>query len=119
MSVPRIDSYEPNAWRPKLGTRWVWEIDQPHARALVEVAEVTWNGEEWWVRTRTLLPKPNPLEIMPGGFEPTHLNDLSRFWEACTPVIVKLTGRMDQFAERDDSVARAGNDSRARANPEQ
>jgi hypothetical protein len=76
----RIDSYDSNAKLPKAGSRWVWEIDKPHARELIEVVETLWNGEEWWVRTCSLLPGEFPSDT------PTNLNDLSRFWEAVTPV---------------------------------
>lgn len=83
MSHPsNVSSYDENAPRPKVGTRWVWEIDNPGARELIEVTEVMWNGEEWWVRTKPLLGGP-PLNVM-GNPEP--LNDLGRFWEAVTPV---------------------------------
>ena len=77
----RIDSYDRSAPTPPAGSRWVWEIDKPHARELIEVIEAQWNGEEWWVRTRTLLPN---LTYPPSGDE--HWNDLSRFAEAVTPV---------------------------------
>lgn len=90
-------SYNPNAPLPRNGTRWIWEIDQPHARALIEVVDTIWNGEEWWVTTRTLLPR---AERFPGDPEPLHHNDLSRFWEACLPVLPKIAGRMDTFTER-------------------
>ena len=92
----RVSSYQRNAYVPRIGTRWIWEIDSP-ARALIEVVETKWNGEEWWVRTRTLLPR---VERMPGQDEETNLNDLSRFWEACVPVLTKLTGRLNVFAVR-------------------
>lgn len=75
-----ISSYEPNAPLPKIGSRWVWEIDQPGARALIEVTDVFWNGEEWWVRTRNL------FDSLPDSLREDALNDLSRFWEACVPV---------------------------------
>lgn len=93
-----VNSYDSDAPLPRAGTRWVWEINSPYARALVEVVETIWNGEEWWVRTKTLLPAP-PLTLL-GKEEPTHLNDVGRFWEACLPVLPKLTGRMEQFSEQ-------------------
>jgi hypothetical protein len=80
----RISSYDSDALLPKLGTRWVWEIDSPHARELIEVVEVRWNGEEWWVRTKSLLTDAAHLPSLSGSNEA--LNDLSRFWEAVTPV---------------------------------
>jgi hypothetical protein len=75
-----VSSYDENAPLPRLGTRWVWELEKPHARALIEVVAVFWNGEEWWVRTSTLLPLD--------GWDnsKTLVNDLSRFWEAVTAV---------------------------------
>lgn len=76
----RANSYDPKARVPKIGSRWVWEIDKPAARELIEVTEVLWNGEEWWVRTKMLLGRG--VIFSPGGA----LNDLSRFWEAVTPV---------------------------------
>lgn len=58
---------------------WVWELDAPHARCLIRVIEVRWNGEEWWVRTEALLPAPLQTTA-------TVYNDASRFAEAVTPV---------------------------------
>jgi hypothetical protein len=66
----------------------------PHARSIVEVTEVQWNGEEWWVETKTLLPN------LTFPTDTDRWNDLGRFWEACRPVLMKLTGRMDQFTKR-------------------
>lgn len=81
----RVSSYDPTARTPAPGSRWVWEIDKPHARALIEVIETWWNGEEWWVHTRTLLPNLTyPLTHSPTADD--HWNDLSRFCEAVTPV---------------------------------
>lgn len=60
---------------PHNGSRWVWEIDKEHARALLEVKEVRFNGERWWVTTYPL-SEPDNLG----------LNDLDRFWEAVTPI---------------------------------
>lgn len=80
MRSERVSSYDPNAPRPEVGSVWVWEIDQPTARELIRVTEVFWNGEEWWVRTDALRVR---TDTSPPA---SHLNDLSRFWEACTPV---------------------------------
>jgi hypothetical protein len=80
----RIDSYDPDALLPKVGTRWVWEIEKPHARELIEVTEVFWNGEEWWVRSKNLLRDSVQLGSSQNLNET--VNDLSRFWEAVTPV---------------------------------
>lgn len=80
-----ISSYDRSAPRPRVGSRWVWEIDLPHARALVEVVEVRWNGEEWWVRNRVLLGS----DMFGRPAKPLAWNDLSRFWEACTAVAAR------------------------------
>jgi hypothetical protein len=34
---------------PAVGSVWWWEPEKPHARALVQVDEVEFNGEEWVV----------------------------------------------------------------------
>lgn len=83
-----VNSYDVDAPLPSIGTRWVWEIDTPAARALTEVIAVKWNGEEWWVETKTLLPDSFPAT------RATHLNDLGRFWEAVTVVGGALAGRI-------------------------
>lgn len=88
----KIDSYDPKAPTPKVGTRWVWEINSPENRCMLSVIEVFWNGEEWMVRTQTLLPAREPGNIV-------HLNDISRFFEACVPVMPKFEGRFDQFCD--------------------
>ena len=80
--MSRIDSYDLQAHTPAIGSRWVWEVDTPQARAIIEVIGVKWNGEEWWVRTRTLLPN---FSYPPAGTD-KYDNDLSRFAEAVTPV---------------------------------
>jgi hypothetical protein len=76
-------SYDPNAKAPEVGSRWVWEIDAPHAIDVVVVTQTKWNGEEWLVACRSLLPQrhrhvPEVIE------EPW--NTLSRFREACSPI---------------------------------
>lgn len=86
----RVNSYDTDARLPKIGTRWMWEIDKAHARELIEVIEVFWNGEEWWVLTKTLLPN---WSIPPSTG--AHLNDLSRFWEAVTPVGGSMHGLIE------------------------
>ena len=81
---PRVSSYDRDAQTPAIGSRWVWERGKPGAEETITVTDVTWNGEEWWVCTvadnRTRRPPGYPV---PG--EP-HWNDLSRFWEAVSPV---------------------------------
>jgi hypothetical protein len=34
---------------PQVGSQWWWEPEKPHARCLVEVIEVEFNGDEWIV----------------------------------------------------------------------
>lgn len=80
-----VSSYDPNAKLPGIGSIWVWEIDA--CPELIEVTEVFWNGEEWWVRTRPW----NARTIVP--LEQTNLNDVGRFWEAVTPVRQTRTPR--------------------------
>jgi hypothetical protein len=67
----RVNSYDPDARRPDPGSRWLWEPTKPNAYEPVSVIDVSWNDEEWWVKT--------------GGPSGEHLNDLSRFWEAVVP----------------------------------
>ncbi len=76
-------SYNREAVRPLAGTLWAWEPRKPHAAALVEVTEVRWNGEEWWVRARILAGS-----VAAGLAGREYLNDLDRFWEACHRVSV-------------------------------
>lgn len=80
-----VNGYDPNAKTPMVGSRWVWEIDKPLARTLIEVAEVKWNGEEWWVKV-TVLFGTEALYSDTVIREGEHLNDLSRFMEAVTPI---------------------------------
>jgi hypothetical protein len=93
-----VSSYDPQAPLPGVDSIWVWELDKPDACELIRVTEVFWNGEEWWVRTvrhpmryAWLISEadlPRPLR------DPTeHLNDISRFWEAVTPVRQTRTPR--------------------------
>ena len=39
---------------PKVGDIWEWEPLKPHAREVVWVTEVQWNGEEWWIESEPL-----------------------------------------------------------------
>ena len=66
-----------------MGTRWVWELELSHAREIVEVTGAWWNGEEWWVRTRTLHTRHAPLLSRDPEFA---INTLGRFFEAATQV---------------------------------
>src|SRR4051794_5791781 len=54
----KVDSYSTSAQVPEVGSVWVWELGAAHARCLVRVVEVRWNGEEWWVKTEALAPEP-------------------------------------------------------------
>lgn len=56
-----VSTYDRDAPRPELGSRWTWARNQPAWSPLnpggareddVVVTEVKWNGEEWWVQTR-------------------------------------------------------------------
>jgi hypothetical protein len=114
--VKHVNSYDPNARVPKLGSRWVWEIDKPHACALLEVIEVIWNGEEWWVRTQALW-EPVPAALLRPSAGPIALNDVGRFWEAVTPV--GGTGMSTRHSEhrsvREGTEARWGDPEPVRA----
>jgi hypothetical protein len=46
--------------------------------------QVKWNGEEWWIKTTSLLEAMRRVRVPRAAR--TTLNDLSRFMEACTPV---------------------------------
>lgn len=83
----KAEAYDAEATIPRVGSRWVWEIDLPSARSLVEVIEVLWNGEEWFVRVKALLPDE--------PYRDARWVDVGRFWEAVTLVGGKLTGRTD------------------------
>jgi hypothetical protein len=89
----RVSSYDPNAPLPGVGSIWVWELDVPHATELLKVTEVFWNGEEWWVRTARLHEHTLRNAFYPKQSDIEHLNDLSRFWEAVTPVRQTRTPR--------------------------
>lgn len=103
MTNKRVSSYDPNAPLPTVGSRWVWEIDQPHARCLIEVTETFWNGEEWFVRTKALLPDSYAQTPMALSRTSHPLNDVGRFWEACTPVGGSMKGMREH---RDPDSAR-------------
>jgi hypothetical protein len=72
---------------PKIASKWIWRIDSPHARTLVEVVDVRHNGEEWWVYLRKLLTDVAIDVEMPdvpaSGVYPILLG---WFWESATPV---------------------------------
>lgn len=92
--MPRISSYDPDAPTPAVGSKWLWEPTKPWAYEPIEVVEVKWNGEEWWVRTEAR-----------GGmywwFRPIVTgsicwNDLSRFWEAVEPDTSRARAKADE-----------------------
>lgn len=89
--MEHVNSYDPDAKVPKLGSRWVWEINKPSARAVIQVEGIIWNGEEWWVRTRSLLG--DAYRFTP-AWSNVCLNDLGRFWEAVTPIGGSITARL-------------------------
>lgn len=82
-----VSEYDPNAPLPTIGSRWAWEIDEPNAREITEVTAVKWNGEAWWVETKTLLPNP----AFPSDRD-KHWNEIGRFWEAVTIIGGGITG---------------------------
>jgi hypothetical protein len=55
-----------------VGSRWVWEPLKPHAREVVTIIAIKWNGEEWWITTET-----------ESADRQRAWNDLDRFVEAC------------------------------------
>lgn len=89
----RVNSYDPNARLPGVGGIYVWELDKPSACELIKVIEVIWNGEEWWVRTEWLHSRTLVNSFYPRERDVVQLNDLSRFWEAVTPVRETRTPR--------------------------
>lgn len=95
-----IDGTNVKARIPEIGSKWVWELDKPHATELIEVVKVYWNGEEWWVRTRRY------PDVVPPELAKTYPNTLSRFSEAVTAVgsargrwVYWSEGRALQFPE--------------------
>lgn len=52
---------------------------------LIKVVSCRFNGEEWWVTTRTLPMAPTPM-LSALTLAEDHHNELDRFWEAATPV---------------------------------
>jgi hypothetical protein len=80
---------------PKVGSRWIWMVDSPHARTLVEVDDVRWNGEEWWVYLRRLATNVPISELVHLDETGVYPNELDRFWEACTPV----GGRVEDLSQ--------------------
>lgn len=77
----RVNSCDPAAQVPEVGSVWVWELDAPWACCLIRVVEVRWNGEEWWVKTVALLPAH--LRVLD---DDPYCSDADRFAEAVTPV---------------------------------
>lgn len=89
-SVPkRVNSYDRDAPTPAIGSRWIWEANRPFARETITVTRAEWNGEEWWVETiADARPRRGFLtgNLYPPRRERPYWNDLSRFWEAVTPI---------------------------------
>jgi hypothetical protein len=83
-----VDSYDKNAPLPRIGTKWIWEIDSDEARSLMEVTAIKWNGEEWWIQTQQILAD-RFSEIGTRNW-----NDVGRFWEAVTVVNGAITGQV-------------------------
>jgi len=87
--MKRVNSYDHDAPTPAVGSRWIWEYGKPHAQETITVTDVKWNGEEWWVcsvadGTRPVGPVTGVrFGIIPGK---PYWNDLSRFWEAVSPI---------------------------------
>jgi hypothetical protein len=79
-----VNSYDHDAPVPTVGSRWIWERGNETAEETIKVTDVKWNGEEWFVAT-VAGPRP-PRELnntVPGR---PYWNDLSRFWEAVSPL---------------------------------
>lgn len=95
-SAAHVSSYDHEAPVPEKGSVWMWEPAKPHARQRLEVTEVKWNGEEWWIKSKNLPTKPlkrqsadwlicaqrGPWASRVGD---ESWNDLSRFWQATRP----------------------------------
>ena len=89
-----VNSYDRDAPTPAIGSRWVWEPRSPFARETITVTEVEWNGEEWWVCTICDdRPRIGPVTGQTYGVIPgkPYWNDLSRFWEAVSPIPRSVT----------------------------
>jgi hypothetical protein len=70
---------------PKDDTCWVWCLNGPRTRALIQVVKCEFNGEDWWVTTRTM-PEA-PASMLAELTEPVeNLNDIDHFWSMVTPV---------------------------------
>ena len=70
--MSRINSYDPDAVRPVVGSRWAWGTD------LLTVTGVLWNGEEWWIETQHAALVDLPVSLCPVKRQ---WNDVSLFWE--------------------------------------
>ena len=71
---------------PAVGSQWVWEINKPHAIAVIEVTQVITNEDgETWVQSRILLGKQAMCSstVVQDGY---CWNSLERFLEACSEV---------------------------------
>ena len=81
----RVNSYDRDAPTPRVGSHWIWERDLPWAKETITVSAVKWNGEEWWVES---VGGQRPARYLSYGVTPgsSYWNDLSRFWEAVSPL---------------------------------
>lgn len=71
-SEARIDSFDPRAPTPEIGSRWSWLRGKPED-TVVEVVQVRWTGEAWWVKIQDLYDQWACYWV-----------DLSRFWDLVT-----------------------------------
>ena len=39
---------------PAVGSVWCWEPLKPWAVEVVQVMDVRWNGDEWWITSRSV-----------------------------------------------------------------
>lgn len=76
-----FNSYIPDRPPIEQGDVYTWEANSAHARCVVQVIEVFYNGEEWWVLTETLEPT-----VAGDDLEGQQCwNDAGRFLQAATP----------------------------------
>lgn len=82
---------------PNPDTRWVWQIEDERCRVLIEVEEVRFNGEEWWVRLATL--PDGPARVFGEVTSPAVVhNTVDHFWENVVPV----GGRVEDLSTKVD-----------------
>ena len=71
----RVNSYDPEAIRPVVGTTWVWGHD------VIVVTGVYWNGEEWWIESQHSRWADFPARGEGLGIPKRAWNDVGLFWE--------------------------------------